>query len=106
MYENIKIVLMCIGAMSVLCFLFLCMFILKDFISSLIDNAKWKYEYKHRFDKPPLAKCYCIDCQYYNKNRESCSSLNGWCVTDNSFCWCAEPKKAVSKQNKSTSIEE
>ena len=85
---------MYIGAMCILCFLSLCIVFLKEFITDYIKNIKWKYEYKHRFDKPPLAKCYCKDCEYYNEQRKTCSSFNGWGVSDNLFCWNSKPKSA------------
>ena len=31
----------------------------------LLHELKWKYTYKHRFDKPPTAKCYCKDCMWH-----------------------------------------
>ncbi len=98
MFENIKVILMYIGAMCILCFLSLCIIFLKEFITDCIESIKWKYEYEHRFDEPPLAKCYCKDCEYYNEQDKRCISLNGWCVADNSFCWRAEPKKHTRKR--------
>lgn len=66
---------------------------LKDFIHKL----KWKYTYKHRFDKPPTAKCYCKDCTYHAKDN-CCSSFSviagaTYYTADNWFCWKADPRK-------------
>ena len=61
-------------------------------IKESILNTKHKHAYKHRFDKPPLAKCYCIDCKHYRENGD-CNAHNGWKVADNWFCWCAFPRK-------------
>ena len=36
------------------------------YLLEFIDKAKYKYRYKHRFDKSPTAKCYCIDCRYHD----------------------------------------
>lgn len=36
-----------------------------DFIKQKNDELKNYHRIKHRFDKPPLADCYCIDCKYY-----------------------------------------
>lgn len=66
--------------------------LLVAYIRELIDAMKWNWKYKHRFDKSPTAKCYCIDCKYYNKKVEWCSSF-GRCVGDSCFCWDAEPRK-------------
>lgn len=37
---------------------------LHDFIAECIYAKRYEYMIKHRFDDPPLAKCYCIDCKY------------------------------------------
>jgi hypothetical protein len=67
--------------------------LLREAIGDLIDSLKWKHKYKHRFDKPPLAKCYCKDCRYYNPLSGMCGSHSGWVVADEWFCWGAEPRK-------------
>lgn len=74
-----------------------------DIIVAKVKYAKWKHKYKHRFDKSPTAKCYCIDCEHYganNKfftaNRDECLAHKGWSVADNWFCWDAEPCKQES----------
>ena len=33
---------------------------LHDFIAECIYAKRYEYMIKHRFDDPPLAKCYCI----------------------------------------------
>ena len=60
-----------------------------------IRQAKWEYKYKHRFDKPPTAKCYCIDCDFQYKENGSyiCSRFSGINVAENWFCWLATPKE-------------
>lgn len=72
-------------------------------IREKFKSIKNMYVYKHRFNKPPIAKCYCIDCEHYganNKlftaNRDECLAHKGWNVADNWFCWNAEPCKKVS----------
>ena len=62
---KIAFILQICGIMFILVFLILTITMLKDFVVDTIKNLKWKYKYKHRFDKPPLAKCYCKDCRYY-----------------------------------------
>ena len=51
-----------------------------------------RYRVKHRFDKKPLPKCYCIDCvnSRTDQNARFCSRVNKY-VADNWFCWEAEP---------------
>ena len=68
------------------------------YLGEFIDNAKYKYRYKHRFDKPPTAKCYCIDCGYHDNKNGRCSGLgeftSGYKYTeDNWFCYNADPRK-------------
>ena len=62
------------------------------YLLEFIDEAKHKYRYKHRFDKPPTAKCYCIDCKYHDNERGRCNSF-GEFIADNCFCWKADPRK-------------
>lgn len=47
-----------------------------DFIKEKIDELKNYHRIKHRFDKPPIANCYCIDCKFYNREKERCYRLN------------------------------
>lgn len=68
------------------------------YLLEFIDKAKHKYRYKHRFDKPPTAKCYCIDCKYHDNETGRCSDLgefiSGYKYTaDNWFCYNADPRK-------------
>lgn len=60
---------------------------------NIIEQHQDRYRYKHRFDKPPIAKCYCIDCKYYNYITTLCSKKpNNIYSYDNWFCKDAEPK--------------
>lgn len=63
-----------------------------------IGTLKHQYRYKHRFDKPPTAKCYCIDCVYHSDDTGRCwrfgeTTKEYRCTADNWFCWEAEPRK-------------
>lgn len=58
-----------------------------------IGTAKYVYRCKHRFDKSPTAKCYCIDCTYYNRETGRCNAFANCYVYDDCFCWRAEIKK-------------
>ena len=55
-----------------------------DFIKQKIDELKNYHKIKHRFDKPPLADCYCIDCKSYNRENERCYRLKR-STADNGF---------------------
>jgi hypothetical protein len=66
-------------------------------LTEWIDHLKYEYRYKHRFDKPPTAKCYCIDCKYHNNGTNQCyrfgeTTKEYRCTADNWFCWEAEPR--------------
>ena len=68
------------------------------YLEEFIDNAKYKYRYKHRFDKPPTAKCYCIDCGYHDNETGQCyrfgeTTKEYRCTGDNWFCCDADPRE-------------
>jgi hypothetical protein len=62
------------------------------FIVKKIEKLKYDYKTKHRFDKPPLAKCYCKDCKYHEDNGE-CYSFTKRYTADNWFCAWAEKNR-------------
>ena len=91
--EYFAILGLCVIVLLLIAFIAGLISILKDFIHEL----KWKYTYKHRFDKPPTAKCYCKDCAYHDKDNR-CSNLSvmdgpSYYTADNWFCWKADPRK-------------
>ena len=64
----------------------------KEAISDWIAKKKWEYKCKHRFDKKPVAKCYCKDCAfYYDEECKYWAKRLG--VLDNDFCSRGIPKK-------------
>jgi hypothetical protein len=77
-------------------FLLLCTFI--KFIKDKLEERKRKYIYKHRFDEPPIAKCYCHDCKYYDISTSKCNDINGSrLMADWWFCCFAEPREKENK---------
>lgn len=68
-----------------------------DFILNGIREAIWVYKYKHRFDKPPTAACYCIDCKYHGDDTDltRCTKREHLVLhtADEWFCQAAEPKE-------------
>lgn len=67
-------------------------------IRTLIERFRYWYERKHRFDGPPLAKCYCKDCEEWHQKEHdetegSCWAHGGWTTADCWFCWDANPRK-------------
>ncbi|MDT3387933.1 MAG: hypothetical protein LIR46_09275 [Bacteroidota bacterium] len=71
------------------------------FISDAIREAAWVHKYRHRFDKPPTAACYCIDCTFHGDAIDPIRCTNHEDIilhtADEWFCHAAEPKaKEVS----------
>lgn len=81
-----------IGILCTITALIMVIMVLIERIKDIIDHYKRKYQQKHRFDKPPTAKCYCIDCKYRTEYEECCVLGGCFKVADNWFCWKAEPK--------------
>ena len=78
---------------SVIVLVSIIMFIIMNayyFIVEKIEELKYDYKIKHRFDKPPLAKCYCKDCKYHGYNGK-CYSFTERYTANNWFCWNAKP---------------
>ena len=73
-------------------------------IRKVIDHASYIHKQKHRFDKPPIAKCYCRDCAEWNPERNMCFHL-GRCTAAYYFCYDAFPlneeRNICKKCNKS-----
>lgn len=65
--------------------------ILIEWLKKCINKQKYNHRIKHRFDKPPIAKCYCKDC-FNHGNDNTCHKFNGWSTADYWFCWDAEPR--------------
>ena len=69
-----------------------------EFIKDWIYDLRREYQYKHRFDKLPTAKCYCVDCKYHNNETGRCYRFHekdGRLTADCWFCYEAEPKKEM-----------
>ena len=77
--------LVILGAFAIYC--------IAEFTREGIVNLRWHYKYKHRFDKKPIAKCYCIDCEYHGKgNNNNLCLLHNRYFSNDWFCKDAEPK--------------
>lgn len=84
------------GASTLIVLGFFAICCIVGFIRDGIVKFRWRYKYKHRFDKKPIAKCYCIDCEYHGKNGR-CSHLSAidgpsYYTANDWFCWQADPK--------------
>ena len=86
-----------IGVATVGVFGVVILLLIVDFISNEIHEAIWVYKYKHRFDKPPTAACYCIDCKFHGDDVDLTRCTNRKDVilqtADEWFCQAAEPKE-------------
>ena len=54
-------------------------------IRGRLREKRKEYEYEHRFDKPPTAKCYCVDCWYRDNEENKCKRYE-ICTADDWFC--------------------
>lgn len=59
---------------------------------NIVGELIYRYKYKHRFSKKPIAKCYCNDCTQYDKKAGYCKLFSSYLVAENCFCGLAEPK--------------
>jgi hypothetical protein len=75
--------------------LWLCVWAIKEYFL----RQKWRRAIKQRFSKPPLAKCYCIDCESYSKHSGECCAHTGWFVADDWFCWAATPSAREKRED-------
>ena len=64
-----------------------CAYVIAE-ISDTIKAWRMRYELQHRFDKPPLAKCYCKDCSY--RSNGLCDKFDRF-VAEDFFCRHADP---------------
>lgn len=67
--------------------------IVTELIKCFVHYLKRQHQIRHRFDKPPTAKCYCIDCKYRFTHTDQCNKFRGMVVPDDWFCGDAEPTK-------------
>ncbi|WP_090246732.1 hypothetical protein [Eubacterium barkeri] len=88
----------------VICFfLYFLVYIIKEKISEAIGE----YKIKHRFDKPPTAKCYCRDCKMWDPETRKCSDhCNSRIMNDACFCCFAEPLSAYRLKTRQIIIDE
>lgn len=87
-----------IGAGVILGTIVFGIFILIDAIKEFKERKDYEYKRLHRFDGPPLAKCYCKDCVYGFRPYEEfgdgikCSKKNINHCSDAWFCADGEPR--------------
>lgn len=83
-----------IGLITLITIAIFTVFVLCSLTVEVIGRIKRNYEVKHRFDKPPTAKCYCRDCDQHNNESNRCYKFDGWYTAPSWFCWDANPRKS------------
>ena len=84
-----------VGVLTIIGILSLCLVLIITYLQSLILDKINEYKIKHRFDKPPTAKCYCKDCAYHGilvPNGCECPGRRNYYSPDDGFCHEAKPK--------------
>lgn len=84
-----------VGSVTLLAISFYFIVVVWIEIEKIIGKIERKYKIKHRFDKPPTAKCYCVDCVNWNERNGRCSHFGDRYTADCWFCWEAYPRKKV-----------
>lgn len=93
--EALMIMFKRIGIYVVAGCVFMMIYCAFDALRNVVREWRWQYKYKHRFDKPPTASCYCIDCKWHSVKDNQCNNVT-WAdrrTPDNGFCYDAEPRK-------------
>lgn len=95
MNNNFEIIMWIFAGVGIGCTVVLIYYLiglLKDNIKYYFIHHKSKHIIKHRFSKPPTAKCYCIDCKYHDMQSDLCHRHYGqWYTSSLQFCSEAEP---------------
>lgn len=90
--KTLWIIFAIIGFITIVGLIYLVAYFTFNALIDIVRNLRWKYKYKHRFDKKPVAKCYCKDCYYHTKNGK-CENVT-WAdryTPDNGFCYDSNP---------------
>ena len=69
MADFLRDFLILVGAATLLGLFFAGIILIPYEIKYRVEKLRYAYKRKHRFDKKPIAKCYCIDCVYYDYNK-------------------------------------
>ena len=94
MRECVKNGLAILGGGIILVTIGLSISIFWNWLRDQLSMAIYKYKRKHRFDRKPIAKCYCKDCIHNSYSAyPGCSLNNHKYVEDDFFCKKAEPRK-------------
>jgi len=64
-------------------------------IKKVVHETKRRKAQKNRFNKPPLAKCYCRDCEGWDSGSGICTKVIGAATPETWFCHDAVPTDSV-----------
>ena len=76
------------GALALLGGVIIILYIFYDWLKGRILDLRRIWQYKHRFDKKPIAKCYCIDCRDYDEKNKFCRALGRHALDNTLSAWC------------------
>lgn len=62
------------------------------FVIGSIKELKYSIKRKRRFNRKPIASCYCKDCMYWHTSGK-CDAFTNKYTADDSFCSMARPRK-------------
>lgn len=100
MSDFLRDFLILVGTATLLGLFFAGIILIPYEIKYRVEKLRYAYRRKHRFDKKPIAKCYCIDCVYYDYNNGKCFGFlsdKDRSTGDCCFCWKACPRKEERK---------
>ena len=95
----VKIIFTSIGVIATFILGIALLVFIEELIESAINDHKYKKQLKSRFNGGPTAECFCKDCKYYEKIKDTkydsstgeCVAHNWLGVRDNYYCWAATP---------------
>jgi hypothetical protein len=106
--EVLKTFLMWLGTTTAILAIVLAMVMIYGAIASVVDDFKRVYKDKHRFDKPPTAKCYCLRCVHWQ--RDKWDNTIGYCwqyernTPDCGFCYFAAKRDYEDRKREKARI--
>jgi len=95
----------CIGAFVTICLLLFTGYVALTCIIGALKHWKSKYKIKHRFDNPPVAKCYCRDCKHWDCRTRHCGKYD-YFMESECFCSLADPLNATELKKRDMEEEE
>ena len=79
------------GFFCLACIIIYFLVVLVADLKEQFDELVYRHQIRRRLNKPPTAKCYCIDCEYHDNETGRCSGFSEF-IADDCFCWKAYPR--------------